>query len=115
MELKDAAVGFGALSQTTRLRVLRELVTAGPEGIAAGDLANAVDVPSSTLSFHLRELSIAGLVSSEKNGRLNIYKADYDGIRALIDFLIEDCCRGGKTDCGVVDLRSSFSDQVDQS
>lgn len=92
MEIKDAAAGFSALAQTTRLQVLRELVIAGPHGVAAGELASRVSVPSSTLSFHLKELLSADLVTSERDGRQIIYRANYAGIHGLVEFLLRDCC-----------------------
>jgi DNA-binding transcriptional ArsR family regulator len=92
MELSDALSAFGALAQDTRLKVLKSLVRAGPAGRSAGDLAEAVGAPGPTLSFHLKELSNAGLVRSRREGRSIVYAADYERLRALIGFLMADCC-----------------------
>lgn len=101
MELKDAAAGFGALAQTTRLMVLRELVTSGHKGMPAGELAEAVGTPSSTLSFHLKELLAAKMVTSRRDGRQIIYQANFSGLRELIEFLIQDCCANDPSICEV--------------
>ncbi len=100
MELKYASVAFSALSQETRLEVVRHLIKAGPAGIAAGMLAQATGVAGPTMSFHLKELKAANLVTSRKVGRTILYAANYGGIRALIDFLIGDCCQGDPRLCG---------------
>ncbi|MEX0645338.1 MAG: metalloregulator ArsR/SmtB family transcription factor [Parvularculaceae bacterium] len=100
MEIKAALAAFSALSQETRLDALRRLVKKGPAGLSAGDLAAALDVPAPTLSFHLKELTNAGLVLSRKEGRSVIYAADYSGIRGLVDFLMADCCQGDPRLCG---------------
>ena len=100
MEIKDACTGFGALAQESRLAVLKQLVVAGPNGKAAGDLADKLGVPAPTMSFHLKELARAGLIQSRKQGRKVIYAADYGGLRDLIDFLLADCCGGDQRLCG---------------
>lgn len=100
METKQARAAFAALSQENRLDALRVLVRAGPRGIAAGDLANALGVAAPTMSFHLKELANAGLVASRKEGRHVFYVADYGGIRRIVDFLMADCCQGDPRLCG---------------
>jgi len=100
METKQALDAFSALSQETRLGVLRHLIQALPGNIAAGDIARDLDVPASTLSTHLAILSRAGLVTSERSGRVISYQADLDGLRALLGFLVNDCCRGKPELCG---------------
>ncbi|MEM9170980.1 MAG: metalloregulator ArsR/SmtB family transcription factor [Pseudomonadota bacterium] len=100
MELSAAAAGFAALSQETRLSVLRLLVRAGPDGVAAGALSDATGVAPPTLSFHLKELTAAGLAASRRDGRRILYAADYAGLGALIDFLVADCCQGDPRACG---------------
>lgn len=112
MDINDAAAGFSALAQTTRLHVLRALVIAGPKGIPAGELAEDVKVPSSTLSFHLKELLSAKLVSSERDGRQIIYRADYDGIRQLVKFLVHDCCQGNQKVCEISGLEQLLDPSV---
>lgn len=102
MEESDALAVFAALSQQTRLAVFRDLVQAGPDGLAAGQLADLVAVPASTLSSHLKLLEHAGLVTSRRLSRHIFYAARYDTARALIAFLMEDCCAGHPAICGPV-------------
>lgn len=96
MESKTAVQAFGALAQPTRLAVYRLLVTSGPEGLAAGTIAEKLDLPPATLSFHLKDLSQAGLVRSRQEGRSIIYTANFDTMLDLVAFLTENCC-GGKS------------------
>ena len=97
--MKTATEAFGALSQETRLAVFRLLVEAGAEGMPAGDVARHLGVPHNTMSTHLGILVRAGLAASRRDGRSIIYAADYDGIRALITFMLQDCCRGRPEVC----------------
>ncbi len=99
MEINDAIEGFAALAQETRLAAFRLLVEAGPAGLPAGDVARALSVPHNTLSSHLAQLTRAGLVTARRDGRQMIFAADFDGMRGLIAFLIEDCCRGRPEAC----------------
>jgi len=94
METKDVVQAFGALAQETRLGVYRLLVTAGPHGLAAGAIAEKLGLPPATLSFHLKELSLAGLAKSRQEGRFVIYAANFDTMLALVSFLTENCCGG---------------------
>ena len=94
MKKNQALDAFSALSQETRLDVFRLLVKMQPEAMPAGDIAREVDVPPSTMSVHLAILSRAGLITSARRGRIVSYKADIDGIRDLLTFLVKDCCRG---------------------
>lgn len=100
MEINDACQAFSALAQPSRLEVLKLLVTAGPAGIAAGKIAEALNAPAPTMSFHLKELERSGLILSRKEGRSVIYAADYGGVRDLVDFLLADCCQGDTRLCG---------------
>lgn len=100
MELKVALSAFAALSQEIRLEVLKRLIQAGPGGVPAGALAGAAGVAPPTMSFHLKELLGAGLVRARKEGRSVLYAADYGGIRALVGFLLDDCCQGDPRLCG---------------
>ncbi|WP_431282413.1 metalloregulator ArsR/SmtB family transcription factor [Humitalea sp. 24SJ18S-53] len=100
MESDDAAFAFAALGQATRLDLLRALLDAGPTGLAAGDLAARLGVPSSTLSFHLRALDQAGLVAATRQGRSLIYAARLARLRGLLAFLADACCGGQPDRCG---------------
>lgn len=99
MDINDAAKALGALSQETRLQTFRLLVRAGTRGMPAGDIARTLDIPHNTLSTHLSILVTAGLVSSRRAGRSIIYSVDFDGTRALLSFLMEDCCQGHPEVC----------------
>jgi DNA-binding transcriptional ArsR family regulator len=96
---RQALSAFAALSQETRLRILRHLVVAGPEGLAAGTIAERVEVSASNVSFHLKELERSGLLSARREGRSIIYCADFSGISDLVRFLLEDCCSGHPEIC----------------
>lgn len=100
MEATDAALGFAALSQETRLQLMRLLATRGASGMAAGDLAAALHQAPSTLSFHLSALEQAGLLQSTRQGRHVIYAVRFAGLRALFSFLTETCCAGRPDLCG---------------
>ena len=100
MESDDAAFAFAALGQATRLDLLRALLNAGPSGLAAGDIATRLGVPSSTLSFHLRALDQAGLIAATRQGRSLIYAVQFARLRALLAFLVEACCGGRPERCG---------------
>lgn len=99
MDERQALTAFGALSQETRLRVLRMLVVAGPEGLAAGAIAESAEVTASNVSFHLKELERAGLVRSRRDSRSIVYSAEFDALSGLIRFLMEDCCSGRPEIC----------------
>lgn len=94
MKPNQAVPILAALAQETRLSIFRALVQAGPEGLAAGSIAQAVATPASTLSFHLKELVAAGLIQSRQDGRFIFYSADYPAMSELIAFLTEKCCEG---------------------
>lgn len=94
METNAAVTALSALAQTSRLAVFRALVQAGPAGMAAGKISELADIPPSSLSFHLKELSHAGLVASRQDGRFVIYTAQFDVMNALLGFLTENCCGG---------------------
>lgn len=95
MELKKATLALAALGQPTRLSVFRLLIEAGPEGKLAGEIAEALSLPGATLSFHLKELSVAGLIEGEQSGRYIRYRADFDVMNGLVEFLTHNCCGGG--------------------
>ena len=100
MEINRAVDALAALAQETRLAAFRLLVQAGANGLAAGAIAERLAVPSSTLSFHLKELDRAGLVRSWRVQRQIRYAADYEGMRRLLTFLTADCCNGHPEICG---------------
>jgi DNA-binding transcriptional ArsR family regulator len=104
MDIKQAIDALGALAQDTRLAVFRLLVTAGPAGLPAGAIAESLGAPTSTLSFHLAYLSRAGLVVSRRESRSIIYSANFAGMRGLLDFLTQDCCKGSPEMCGPLSL-----------
>lgn len=85
---------LAALAQESRLRVFRLLVQRGPEGMPAGEIARALELPPATLSFHLSQLAAAGLIDSRRESRSIRYSIRTDGVRGLLDFLVEDCCGG---------------------
>lgn len=99
MEERQALMSFAALSQETRLHIVRMLVVAGPEGMAAGAVAEKAEVSASNVSFHLKELERAGLISQKRESRSIIYTANFDGLGSLIRFLMEDCCAGHPEIC----------------
>ena len=92
MEINKAVQALTSLAHPSRLEVFRLLVRS--ERLCAGDLAEIMAVPKPTLSFHLKELSRAGLIESERNGRTIHYGVCVAGFRQLVDFLSEDCCQG---------------------
>lgn len=91
---------MGSLAQDTRLAVFRLLVRQGPEGLPAGDIAAALDVPAPTMSFHLSQLVAAGLLTSTRKSRSIVYSVDFAGVRSLFEYLMEDCCQGRSDLCG---------------
>jgi ArsR family transcriptional regulator len=94
MDTKATIATLAALAQESRLGVFRLLVQAGPMGLAASKIAEHLDIPASSLSFHLKELSHAGLLSSRQEGRFVIYSANIETMNGLIGFLTENCCGG---------------------
>ncbi len=95
MDTQRAIGALGALAQETRLQVFRVLVKAGPKGLAAGAIAEALGIPSPTLSFHLQQLNYSGLVTKRRESRSLIYSVSIEGMNMLMGFLMDDCC-GGK-------------------
>ena len=94
METKTALAALAALAQESRLAIFRLLVQAGPEGMAASKIADTLGIPASSLSFHLKELTHADLVSPRAEGRFVIYAARFDTMNGLLGFLTENCCGG---------------------
>src|SRR5229473_4455509 len=112
MESTGAAAGFAALSQETRLNLMRLLATKGATGMGAGELAAQLGQAPSTLSFHLSALEQAGLVQSTRRGRHVIYAVRFMGLRNLFGFLTETCCSGRPDLCG--DLARLLPDQDEE-
>src|SRR5262244_2302447 len=99
MRKADAIAALAALAQEHRLETYRLLVQAGPEGIAAGEVAAAIGLPPNTLTFHFDRLRQAGLVTVRREGRSMIYAARYDTMNALLGYLTENCCKGRADRC----------------
>ncbi|MGA8899038.1 ArsR/SmtB family transcription factor [Bradyrhizobium sp.] len=99
MESEDVVLALAALAQSTRLEVFRLLVKHEPEGLAAGDIARALAVPQNTMSSHLSVLSRARLVSAERSGRSIVYRAELSQFRAVMLFMLRDCCEGRPEVC----------------
>ena len=99
MDSSDALQAFAALGQPVRLEVFRLLVKAGPDGMAAGQISDTLDVRQNTMSANLSVLTQAGLIRNVREGRSIRYFADMDGIRGLLAFLMEDCCGGSPDLC----------------
>jgi DNA-binding transcriptional ArsR family regulator len=108
MDISHAVSALSALAQESRLKVFRLLIRTGSKGMAAGDIARALGVPHNTMSSHLAILCRAKLVQARKAGRSVIYAVDLDGTRALLSFLVEDCCQGEPAVCGPV-IESTLS------
>jgi len=104
MQDKDALDAFGALAKPHRLAVFRMLVRVGPAGMAAGEIAEAIGVPASTLSHHLSILERGGLLTSRRVERRILYAVDVAGTRRLIGFLSDECCNGAEEICGLAAL-----------
>lgn len=100
MDISYAVSALGALAQESRLKVFRLLMRAGQKGMPAGEIARSLAVPNNTMSSHLAILTRAKLVQARKEGRSVIYAVDLAGTRALLSFLVEDCCRGEPAVCG---------------
>ena len=98
METTAVLSALNGLAQDTRLAIFRLLVERGPEGLAAGDIAEALGLANATLSFHLKELAHAGLVSARQAGRFIYYTANFATMNGLIAYLTENCCRGASCD-----------------
>lgn len=99
MENEQVILTLAALAQSTRLDVFRILVSAEPEGLAAGEIARRLEVPHNTMSSHLAILSRAGLTRSERFSRSIVYRADLDTLRSVLAFLLKDCCGGRSEIC----------------
>jgi ArsR family transcriptional regulator len=102
MDAKKPQAAFAALAQPTRLKAFRKLVAAHPNGLPAGEVAQFCKVPHNTMSTHLAALMRGGLITVARQGRSMNYRANLDGFRALIDFMLRDCCAGRPEICAPV-------------
>jgi ArsR family transcriptional regulator, arsenate/arsenite/antimonite-responsive transcriptional repressor len=100
MEKDHVVAALAALAQDNRLDVFRLLVKAGPEGLAAGQVAKALGIPPNTLTFHFDRLRQAGLIAVRRASRSMIYTAQFETMHGLVDFLTENCCAGVADECG---------------
>lgn len=96
MKLNAAVLSLAALAQETRLAIFRLLVEAGPAGMNAGAIAESLDIPAATLSFHIAQLARAGLVSSRHESRFIFYATNFPAMDDLIAYLTDNCCQGGQ-------------------
>ncbi len=94
MEMNQAVGALAALAQASRLALFRLLVQAGPDGLAVGQIGAALDLRGATLSFHLNQLRVAGLIACRREGRSLIYSAEFPAMNALLAYLTENCCQG---------------------
>lgn len=94
MEISEAVKALASLAHETRLGIFRLLIQAGESGLAAGQINEAMQVAAPTLSFHLKELANAGLVSSRQEGRFVFYRANFEAMNTLLAYLTENCCQG---------------------
>lgn len=101
MKNETAVAALAALAQESRLAIFRLLVQAGLDGVSAGRIGEALGVPPATLSFHLKELVHAGLISNTQEGKFVIYRAQFERMNELIAFLLEHCCEGHPEACGL--------------
>ena len=99
MEIDVAVTALAALAQTTRLAIFRLLVEAGPKGVSAGRIGESLEVPAATLSFHLKELFRAGLVSARQEKQFIYYVVSFERMAELMTFLTQNCCRGMPQAC----------------
>ncbi|MCB2049417.1 MAG: helix-turn-helix transcriptional regulator [Novosphingobium sp.] len=100
MESIAAVEALSSLAQETRLAIFRLLVRAGRDGLPAGEIAQALDIAPSSLSFHLAQLTRAGMVTQERQSRHLIYRADFAAMNRLVDFMLENCCEGESCEAG---------------
>lgn len=115
MKTKDASALFEALSSDIRLDVFRLLVKNAPDGLVAGEIARQLDIPSTNLSFHLKTILHAGLISMEKEGRFVRYRANIPLMLNMIGFLTEQCCSGSPEVCQAFRAESGISPLVFQN
>jgi ArsR family transcriptional regulator, arsenate/arsenite/antimonite-responsive transcriptional repressor len=99
MDTKSAVTLLSSIAQEARLDIFRLLIQAGANGLSAGVIGEQLSIPNSTLSFHLKELSHAGLISSRQESRFIYYSANYEAMNTLLDYLTQNCCAGEQACC----------------
>ncbi|TWI14367.1 DNA-binding transcriptional ArsR family regulator [Lysobacter ruishenii] len=99
MDMSAAVTALAALANPSRLGIFRHLVELGPEGACPGDLVQKFDLPGATLSFHLKNLAQAGLIEAERSSRNILYRANFQEMQGLVDFLTRNCCGGDPGKC----------------
>lgn len=109
MNERDIILALSALAHQHRLRIFRLLVRLGPEGMPAGEIAERIGISPTSVSFHLKELDHAGLVTPTRDGRFIRYAVRVEGMRQLLTYLTEDCCRGQPELCGPAVKRAGVS------
>ena len=109
MDEKNAVASLAALAQGMRLRIFRALVGAGPNGMTPGVLSATLDVPASTLSFHLKELTYAGLVTQQRDGRHLIYRPALEQMNELLAYLTAHCCQGSQAGACAISTPPGFA------
>ena len=108
METNSAAKLFEVLSSDTRLEIFRLLVKHAPDGLVAGEIANALNMPATNLSFHLKSILHSGLISVEKEGRYLRYKANIDLMLQVVAFLTKECCTANSNQCSQFQTNSKI-------
>ena len=103
MESSQVVKALAALAQPTRLAAYRLLVACGPEGMAAGQIAEQLNVSAATMSFHFKTLSHAGLIESRQDGRFVYYSANFEVMNGMMGYLTENCCGGNPAACNLPD------------
>ena len=109
MKTPNAVAALAALAQDNRLDIFRLLVQAGPDGMAAGQVANKLGLAPNTLTFHFDRLRVAGLVTVRRDGRSMIYAAHYETMNGMLAFLTENCCQGAPASCAPVECKPTRS------
>jgi ArsR family transcriptional regulator, arsenate/arsenite/antimonite-responsive transcriptional repressor len=112
MSAPHALAALAALGQSTRLEIVRLLMRSGSHGLLAGSIADAIGCPHNTLSSHLSILARAGLIGGTREGRTILYRADVNGMRSLLSFLVADCCDGHPELCNFITKSASCSPRI---
>jgi DNA-binding transcriptional ArsR family regulator len=108
MDEEDVIRALGALAHPVRLKVFRALIVTGPRGLTPGVMQEGLGIPATTLSFHLKELAAAGLVTIERSSRMLIYRAAFDRMSSLLGYLTENCCEGTARAAGATAFSCSY-------